>query len=78
MVKKRTRSASSGATALEREKFFARVDPTDADTFRAVRAVLVEAERRRVTDAEVFRLAVRGLVASLPDAQRKRLERARG
>lgn len=59
---------------LERVKFFARVDPEDAERFRLVRAALTAAERRRVMDAEVFRLAIRGLVAQLPADVRRQVE----
>jgi len=59
-------------------KFFVRAAPADVDTFRAIRSVLVEREARRVADAEVFRLAVAALVASLPADERSRVERSRG
>jgi hypothetical protein len=59
-------------------KFFVRAAPADVDTFRAIRSVLVEREARRVADAEVFRLAVASLVASLPADERARVERFRG
>jgi hypothetical protein len=55
-----------------------RVAPADVQLFRAIRSALVQAEDRRVTDAEVFRLAVRALVASLPADMRSRVERSRG
>jgi hypothetical protein len=77
-VAKRVRSkrpVAPGWASLERVKFFARVDPVDAETFRAVRAVLVESEARRVADAEVFRAAVRALVDSLPEPVRARVRR---
>jgi hypothetical protein len=61
-------------SGLERVKFTPRVAPADLAQFLAVRAAMTEAEGRRVTDAEVFRLAVRSLLASLPAPLRKRLE----
>lgn len=63
---------------LERVKFFVRAAPADVDRFRAIRSVLVERESRRVADAEVFRLAVSALVASLSPDERSRVERSRG
>lgn len=64
--RKVTRPRGRPASGLERVKFYVRVDPVDAERFRAVRAAYVQAERRRVTDAEVFRMAVAALVGSLP------------
>lgn len=60
-------------SGLERVKFFARVDPEDAQRFRAAREALTLSERRRVTDAEVFRRAIRELVASLSPSIRRQL-----
>ena len=54
-------------------KWTPRVDPADVRTFQKVRAVMLETERRRVSDAEVFRLAVVALVASLPDSVRRQV-----
>jgi hypothetical protein len=83
MVKQRRRGAGGRrvgrpASSLERVKFFVRADPADVELFREARAALVEREGRRVTDAEVFRLAVRAYVAALPADQRVRVERSRG
>src|SRR5262245_5732867 len=79
-------------SGLERVKFFVRAAPADVEMFRAVRVALVEVEAsadtigvgvvrasfaRPVTDAEVFHLAVRALVASLPKRVRAQLERSR-
>jgi hypothetical protein len=79
-------------SGLERVKFFVRAAPADVETFRAVRVALIEAEGsadargagivhasfvRPVTDAEVFHLAVRALVASLPKRVRAQFERSR-
>jgi hypothetical protein len=64
------------ASGLERVKWTPRVDPADLETFQAVRSRMGETARRRVSDAEVFRLAVAALVASLPDATRQQLKRA--
>jgi hypothetical protein len=58
-------------------KFFVRAAPADVEVFRKVRSVLVEREARRVADAEVFRLAVAALVASLRADERARVERFR-
>lgn len=74
MTKKAARRGRPSAN-LERVKFFVRAAPGDVAVFRSVGPALSEVEGRRVTDAEVFRLAVRALVASLPDATRQRLER---
>jgi hypothetical protein len=63
---------------LREVKWTQRVDPADLQTFQAVRARMGETARRRVSDAEVFRLAVAALVASLPSAVRKQLAEARG
>ena len=49
------------------------VDPEDVRTFQLARALIAERERRRVSDAEVFRLAVSALVASLDDNTRAQL-----
>jgi hypothetical protein len=65
---------SKHSAGLERVKFFARVDPADAERFRAVRAALTASERRRVMDAEVFRLAMRGLLKLLPLDIRRQIE----
>jgi len=51
------------------------VDPECVRTFQAVRDAMAEAERRRVSDAEVFRLAVSALVALLDDKTRAQLTR---
>jgi hypothetical protein len=68
---------SKHSASLERVKFFARVDPADAERFRAVRAALMAAERRRVMDAEVFRLAMRGLLEAVPAHVRKAVDTRR-
>lgn len=60
------------ASGLERVKWTPRVDPVDLQTFQALRAAMSEAERRRVSDAEVFRLAVAALAASRPATGRGR------
>jgi hypothetical protein len=78
MAKARKR-AGRPPSGLERVKFFARVAPVDVELFRAIGAALTQAELRRVTDAEVFRSAVRALAETLPAAVRSALPRsARG
>ena len=62
-------------TGLERVKFTPRVAPADLNQFLAVRAAMSANEGRRVTDAEVFRLAIRALVATIPAAIRNKVER---
>jgi hypothetical protein len=63
---------------LECVRFFARVDPADAEAFRTVRLAMSEAERRRVTDAEVFCLAVQSLLASGPEYVKQKVATAAG
>jgi hypothetical protein len=60
-------------SGLARVKFFVRAAPEDVERFRALGPALSASEDRRVTDAEVFRLAVRALVATLPPDVRRRL-----
>lgn len=68
MVKQKGARRGRPPLGLERVKWTPRVDPVDAATFRRIRLALMASERRRVSDADVFRLAVRALVGSLPAA----------
>lgn len=63
---------------FETVKWFPRVKPADLATFHEVRDELATARGVRVSDAEVFGLAVSALVASVPEAVRAKLSRSRG
>jgi hypothetical protein len=49
----------------------------DVRTFQAVRDVMAAAERRRVSDAEVCRQAVSGLVATLDEGACEQITKSR-
>jgi hypothetical protein len=73
----RKRGRPRAARGFETVKWTPRVRPTDLEAFHTVRDELATARGVRVSDAEVFRLAVAALVSSRPDA-RQQLPRARG